>query len=115
MKFVHSMGQAGYLYCHKTAGSPISDREGLKAALNEASEKLGLDGSTIKIYRDIFFLFFRLKPEMPPIQIISSVHQGILPFGSWHPEYMLAGVNDLQEKCLRKGLKNAGFDYDKGG
>jgi hypothetical protein len=114
-KFSHSVAQGGYLYAHKTAsGEPIKDRETLRKVLEEVAKNLELIDVTVKIYNDIFFLFFLMKPKFAPAQIIDSVQEAIKPLGNWHPDFLFDGVYDLQEAYVRNNLEKMGFDYDKG-
>ena len=114
-KFSHSIHQGGYLYMHKTTHEGlIRNREELRKALEETAKKFGLIDVTIKIYDNIFFLYFMMKPSIAPAKIIDSVQESITTLNSWHKDYLLTGVYDLQEEYVRKNLKEMGFDYDSG-
>ena len=48
-KFSHSVHQGGFFYCHKSV-KKISNKDGLRNALNAIAAKLQLIDTTIKIY-----------------------------------------------------------------
>lgn len=112
-KFSHSVAQGGYVYAHK-AINPISDKEGLRNALNAISVEFGLIDATIKVYDNIFFFFFMFKPSLAPQNLIDSIRDRIDDFAKWEEEYLFTGVYDLQEKHVREYLRNKGYDYDEG-
>lgn len=111
-KFSHSVHQGGYFYCHKSIGK-INNKDGLRNVLNAVTAKLSLIDVTIKIYDDIFFFFFMMKPLVEPKQIIEIIQKNISCFGEWNKEYLYNAVYDLQEKYLRKDLEKWGYDYNE--
>ena len=114
-KFNHSICQGGYLYTHKSEeNSNINNKEALRAKLNEICTKFELIDATIKIYDNIFFLFFMTKPSLSPLTLITAIQQEIELFGTWEEKYIWAGIYDLQEKYLKEYLYKIGFDYGKG-
>ena len=114
-KFSSSVSQGGYLYAHKTAnGEIIKNKEGLINTLNAISKKFELIDVTIKIYDSFFFFFFMMRPRTLPIELIHSIQKNIASFALWAPDYIYAGVYDLQEEYVRKDLEKLGFNYDKG-
>ncbi len=114
-KFSHSVSQGGYLYAQKIKDDiPIENKEGLRNAISAISTKLELIDVTIKIYDNIFFVFFTTKPRVSPQEVISKIQANIGLFGSWDEEYIFTGVYDLQEEYVRKDLEKMGFDYGKG-
>lgn len=113
-KFSHSVCQGGYLYAHKASGGDISDKEGLRNALNAISAQFEFIDATIKIYGNIFFFFFMFKPSLAPQKLIDGIQENITDFAKWEEEYLFTGVYDLQEKHVREYLANKGYDYDKG-
>ena len=112
-KFSHSVYQGGYFYCHR-ANRKIENKLGLRNALNAIVVKLSLIDATIKIYDDIFFFFFMMKPLTKPADIIETIQKNIASFGEWDTEYLYNTVYDLQEKFLRKDLEKWRYDYEKG-
>lgn len=114
-KFSHRVAKGGWMYVHKTtANNPIQNKTGLRNVLEAIVNKFKLIDSTIKIYEDIFFLFFHLHGNIAPALLIKKVQMNIDGFAEWHAEYVFSGVYDLQEKFLRKDLQRFGYDYDKG-
>lgn len=114
-KFSHSICQGGYVYAHKTKEEgKIADKEGLRNALSSVAKQFELIDTTIKVYDNIFFLFFMLKPSVVPQSLIESIQKNIASFSSWAEEYLWAGVYDLQEDYLRKELEKRGFNYEQG-
>lgn len=57
-KYGHSLSKGGNLYTHKASEGIITNKAGLRNALNAIVLKHKLIDATIKIYDDIFFLFF---------------------------------------------------------
>jgi len=110
-KFSHSVSQGGNVYMHKGA---ISNKEGLRNALQAIAAKLKLINPTIKVYDDIFFFFFHVPKAVAPAAIIDSIQKNIEAFATWDKEYVFTGVYDLQEKYVRKDLQQWGCDFDKG-
>ena len=113
-KFSHSVAQGGYLYAHKTKEGKISNKEGLRNLLNALAKKYELIEVTIKVYENIFFLFFQIKPSLKSADLIDNLQAHIDLFGLFDDTYILTGVYDLQEKYVRKDLERFGYDYDKG-
>ena len=114
-KFSHSVHQGGYFYCHKTINEEkIENKLGLRNALNAIAVKLNLIDTTIKIYDDVFFFFFMMKPLTKPLNIIETIQKNITGFGEWDKEYLYNTVYDLQEEYLIKYIKKFGFNYDEG-
>lgn len=114
-KFSHSVHQGGFVYSHKTRNrEEITNKEGLKNALNAIAKHFELIDFTIKVYDGIFFLFYMSKPSLKPIELIERIQKDILSFGNWDSEYICGGVDDLQEFFIKKELKKWGFDYEKG-
>ena len=114
-KFSHSVHQGGYFYCHKASeGKKIENKIGLRNALNAIAVKLDLIDATIKIYDDIFFFFFMMKPLTKPVDIIEAIQKNITGFAEWDKEYLYNTVYDLQDKFLRKDLEKWGYNYEKG-
>ena len=112
-KFNHSVHQGGYFYCHK-AGKKIDNKDGLRNALNAIAAKLDLIDVTIKIYEDIFFIFFMRKPLTKLIDVIQTIQKNITGFAEWDKEYLYNTVYDLQDKFLKKDMGEWGYDYEKG-
>lgn len=114
-KFSHSVGQGGYAYGHKTkSGFAVANKDGLRNALNAIAKQLELIDVTIKVYDDIFFIFFMMKPSVAPMQIIEKIQKNIIFFAEWADEYIYTGIYDLQEKYIREELCKWGFDYNWG-
>ena len=114
-KFSHSAAKGGNAYIHKTtSNSVISDKEGLRNALNEISKKHELIDPSIKIYDNIFFFFFHIPKSLAPAELIESINKNIPSFAEWDEDYVFTGVYDLQDKFLRKDLGEWGYDYEKG-
>ena len=110
-KFSHSVHQGGYFYCHK---GKVVNKDGLRNALKAIVAKLTLIDASVKIYDDIFFFFFMMKPLVKPLDIIETIQKNIAGFGEWDKEYLYNTVYDLQEKFLKKDLEKWGYDYEKG-
>src|SRR3989344_6680427 len=104
-KFSHSVAQGGYLYAHRTRDSSVLNIDGLNVFLENIVKKHSLFDVTIKVYDDIFFLFFMSKLSLKPQDLIDSIQEGIVPFGKWDEDYIWTGVYDLQEKFVRKDLE----------
>lgn len=114
-KFSHAVHQGGYVYGHKTrAGHIITNKAGLGNTLDAIVQQYGLIDTTIKIYDNVFFLFFMMKPSVAPQQIINSIQKNIASFSEWAEDYSYAGVYDLQERFIRKDLEQGGLDYEQG-
>jgi len=114
-KFAHSVGRGGEVYIHKTiSGKIIGNKQGLRNYLAAISKKHSLIDPTIKIYDTIFFLFFHTPKSLAPAVLIESIGKNLSLFSEWDEKYVFTGVNDLQEKFLRKDLEKWGFDYEKG-
>jgi len=114
-KFSHSICQGGYVYTHKTKeNGKIADKEGLRNALDSIAKQFELIDATVKVYDNVFFFFFMLKPSVIPQHLIESIQKSIDSFSSWAEEYAWAGVYDLQEDHLKKELERWGYDYEKG-
>ena len=113
-KFSHSVAQGGYLYAHKTANNAIANKDGLRNALNAIAKKFELIDVSIKVYGNIFFLFFMSKPSLVPQELIDSIQSNTVSFAEWDENYLWTGVYDLQEKYLREYLAKAEYDYDDG-
>ncbi len=113
-KYSSSSAKGGNLYAHKLVCGKIENKEGLRNALNGFSSKYKLIDTTIKIYDEIFFLFFHLPKSLAPAELFDSILKNIGIFGNWHEDYLFTGVYDLQEKFIRKDLERWEYDYDKG-
>ena len=111
-KFSHSVCQGGYFYSHKSP--KINNKEGLKNVLSAIVKKYGLIDTTIKVYDNIYFLFFMCKPNLKPIDLITSIQKNVEMFAEWDKEYLYNTVYDLDEKYLRNYLKQRGFEYNEG-
>ncbi len=111
-KFSSSVAQGGYLYAHKTSDGAITHREGLRNVLTAIAKKFELIDVSIKVYNNIFFLFFMSKPSVAPQELIDSIQKNTASFAKWDEDYLWAGVYDLQERYLREYLAKAGYDYD---
>lgn len=113
--FSHSTAKGGNAYVHKTVvGKKIENKEGLRNYLNAISKKHGLIDPTIKIYDTIFFLFFHIPKSLASALLIESIGNELALFSEWDEDYVWTGIDDLQEKYLRKDLEKWGYDYDKG-
>lgn len=114
-KFSSLVARGGYLYVHKTKDSnSINNKDGLRNLLQAVAKKHELIDVTIKVYSRIFFLFFQSKPSLRPQSLIDSIQKHIYSFGQWDDNYLWTGVDDLQEKYVRKDLLEWGYDYEKG-
>ena len=114
-KFSSSVCQGGYLYAHKPKNNnTIANKNGLRNSLNAIAKKHGLIDVTIKVYDNIFFLFFMSKPSLVPQSLIDSIQKNINSFAEWDESYVWTGVYDLQEKYVRQDLEKWDYDYDKG-
>lgn len=114
-KFSHSTSKGGNVYVHKTiSGKNIENKEGLRNYLEDISNKYKLIDPVVKIYDNIFFLFFHLPKSLAPAEIIDRIPREILPFGVWDEDSVFTAVYDLQEKFLRKDLEKWGYEYEKG-
>lgn len=114
-KFSHSVDQGGFLYSHKAKeGEKIADRDGLRNALTELAKQYELVDVTIKVYDNVFFLYFLPKPSLAPQTLIDTIQKTIRPFSSWAEECLWTGVYDLQENYLKKELEKWGFDCEQG-
>lgn len=114
-KFNSCVCQGGYLYSHKTVGGEIiNNKEGLRKNLNEIAKQFELIDVTIKIYDQIFFFFFMMKPKIVHNNLINALQDEITKFGSWGEKYVCSGISDLQEPYVRSKLSIWGFDYDQG-
>lgn len=114
-KFSHSVHQGGYAYGHKTKENHIiKDREGLRDALNAIARQYGLMDVTIKVYSNIFFIFFMMRPSIAPQKIIDAIQKGIGEFSEWSDDYIFSGMHDLQEKFIKEELAKWGLDYEQG-
>ena len=111
-KFSHKVVQGGQMYCHKLLNK-IENKLGFKNALKAIVKKYKLIDATIKVYDNIFFIFY-LSRNIAPQTLIDTIHQNMSSFGKWDKDYMFTNVYDLQEKYVRKDLEEMGFDYDKG-
>lgn len=113
--FSHSTAKGGNVYIHKTiSGKSIGDKQGLRNYLEAISKKHGLIDPTIKIYGTIFFFFFHIPKSLAPAVLIESIGKNLSLFSEWDEDYVYTGVDDLQEKFLRKDLERWRLDYDKG-
>ena len=113
-KFNHSVAQGGYLYAHKTKDGAVMDKAGLKNLLETIVKKHELFDATIKVYDSFFFLFFMFKPSLKLQDLIGSIQESSVPFGTWDEDYIWTGVYDLQEKFVRKDLERFGYNYEEG-
>lgn len=114
-KFSSSVSQGGFLYSHKTLdGQEITNKYGLKNALLAIAKQLELIDVTIKVYDNIFFMFYMTKPMVKPIELIEKIQATILQFGKWDEQYIYTGTYDLQKEYVRRDLEKMGFKYDKG-
>lgn len=113
-KFSSSVAQGGYLYAHKTTSDSITNKEGLRNALNAIAKKFELIDATIIVYDQIFFVFFMLKPSLAPQKLIDSIQSNAAPFARWDEDCVWTGVYDLQEKYVRGYLTKMGYDYNGG-
>ena len=114
-KFSHSVHQGGYFYCHKTENNgTIQNKEGLRNVLKAISIKYKLIDVTTKIYENIFFFFFMMRPSVKPVELIEAIHKNIDSFAKWDKDYLYNTAYDLQEVYLRKDLEKLGVDYGKG-
>ena len=114
-KFSHSVARGGDLYAHKCQeGSTITNKDELRNLLQAIAKRFELGDVTIKIYNTIFFLFFQMKLSLALQEIIDAVQEKITLFSKWDEDYVITGVEDLQERYLRKDLEKWGLDYDKG-
>lgn len=114
-RFSHSTAKGGNAYIHKTLpGKSIENKEGLRNYLGAISKKHNLIDPTIKIYNTIFFFFFHIPKSLAPALLLDSINKDITLFSEWDEDYIFMGVDDLQEKFLRKDLEKWGYDYDKG-
>lgn len=113
-KFSHSVCQGGFMFANKVLNGNIKNKEGLKIILNSVALKFESIDVTIKVYDNIFFVFFMTKPSIALGEVIESIQKVIVSFGSWDEEYLFQNVYDLQEKYIRKDLKKIGFNYDNG-
>ena len=114
-KFSHSTAKGGNAYIHKTLyGKSMEDKQGLRNCLNAISKRYNLIDSTIKIYDNIFFLFFHIPKSLAPAELIESIGKNISLFAEWDKDYAFTGVYDLQDKFLRKDFEQWGYDYEKG-
>ena len=114
-KYSHSVSKGGNVYINKTViGKHIDNKEGLRNVLVAISRKDDLVDVTIKIYDDVFFLFFHLPRSLALAMLIENIRKNIKDFADWDKEYVFAGVYDLQERYIREDLKRFGVDYDEG-
>ncbi len=105
-KFSRGTAKGGNAYIHKTISDKvIENKEGLRNALTAISKKYNFIDPTIKIYDNIFFLFFHIPKSLAPAELIESIEKIIPLFSKWDKEYVFTGVYDLQEKFLRKDLE----------
>ena len=114
-KFSSSVSQGGYVYAHKTkTDSLILNKDGLRNALNAIAKQYELIDVTIKVYDNIFFLFFMMKSSVGPQRIIDTIQRNLASFSEWAEDYIYSGVYDLQEKHVRNELQKWGFNYEHG-
>ncbi len=100
------------MYCHKSLNK-IENKIGLKNALKAIAKKFELIDATVKVYDNVFFLFY-LSRKVSSDVLIKKILKNIYSFGEWDKDYIFTNVYDLQEKYVRKDLKEMGFDYEKG-
>lgn len=112
-RFSHSAAQGGQIYAHK-ANSKITLKESLRKALQKASEELRLIDTTIKIYDDIFFMFFFQRNTTSPAEAINKIQESIKGHAEWNKKYVYGHVNSLEKKQLKKEIEMNGYDYEKG-
>ncbi len=91
----------------------IEKKEELGRRLNDAGIKLSLIDATAKIYDNIFFLFFAMKPTLAAAQAIAEIRKNILGIADWDSQYLFDGVYDLREEYLKKYLSEFGLDFGK--
>jgi len=113
-KYSHSVSQGGNVYFHMVKEGVILNKTGLKNFLNSIITKFKLIDATIKIYDNIFFLFFHIPKSLAPMQLIETIQKNMSSFAQWKENYDFEEIYDLQEKDVKKYLKNLGFEYDKG-
>lgn len=113
-KFSHSVAQGGNVYIHKTKQDSISNKKGLENNLNAIITKYKLIDATIKIYDNIFFLFFHMPNSIAPIKLIEIIQKNLNSFAEWDDKYGFEGIYDLHEKDIKNYLKHNGFEYDEG-
>ena len=106
-RFSSCVCQGEWLYSHKIANDEtISNKEELRIFLSEMTKKFELIDTTVKIYDQIFFFFFMMKPKTVPIELINAIQDGIVRFGNWDDKYVYTTIYDLKEYYLRKDLEN---------
>ncbi len=114
-KFGHSTAKGGNAYIHKTiSGRNIENKQGLRNYLDAISRKHELIDPTIKVYDTIIFFFFHIPKSLAPAVLIDSISKDMTLFSEWDENYLFVGVDDLQEKFLRKDLEKWGYDYETG-
>lgn len=111
-KFRHSVCQGGYLYSRGVVSGEILNKSGLKLVLDSVVNKFDLIDVTIKIYKNIFFIFYMVKPSVVLKDLFDTIDSVISSFGNWNKDYVVTNVYDLQEKYVREDLLKLGFDYD---
>jgi hypothetical protein len=107
-KFSHSVCQGGFVYIHKSDKN-ISNKIGLRNYLEAIIIKHGLFDVNIRIYDNVFFLFFAMKPSMSPNQIIETIQKQLSKFGEFDSEFIFNGCSDISEEFIVKELDNWGF------
>lgn len=86
----------------------------MRSRLNEACKKLNLFDATAKIYDNVFFLFFAMKPTFTAAQAIEEIQKNTVGIADWDSEYFFDGIYDVQEEYLKKYLAKTGLDFEKG-
>lgn len=113
-KHSHSASAGGWVFAQRIMVGKIENKEELRIMLDEASKKLNLIDATAKIYDNIFFLFFAMKPTLAAAQAIEEIQKNIAGIAGWDSKYLFDGVYDVQENYLKKYLKDLGLDFVKG-
>src|SRR3989338_4642648 len=78
-------------------GRTITNKEELRDLLQTIAKRYELIDVTIKVYDTIFFLFFQMKLSLAPQEVIDAVQEKITLFSKWDEDYVITGVEDLQE------------------
>jgi len=71
----HSASAGGCAFAQRVKRGKIENKKELRIRLNEAGKKLNLIDATIKIYDNIFFLFFAMKPALAAAQAIDEIQK----------------------------------------
>ncbi len=101
-KFSHSVGTGGSVYIQR---GKIKNKKALENALSSIVRKYGLADATIKVYKDILFLFFAVKPTIVPTELISCIKKNIEEFGEWDEKYVYTTVEDVSKEYIETFLR----------